>query len=239
MDNSTKLIDKIKEEQVKPIPKWRFTFKDTFIWLAFIFCMLFGALAFSVILFAIQQSDFNLTGHMSHSWFELLLGLVPLVWIISLVLFMVIAIVSIRNSKKGYKFTRPAMLGFVTALSILVGTLFFITGGAQWLEHVFATSVSRYKSVEERKTQVWSRPEEGFLSGNIISAGDSTFELQDFSGKTWDVDFSSADIVPSVSIAEGEKIKMTGRAGSGNSFKAEIIRPWGGFQRRYHGGRGN
>lgn len=239
MDNSTRLIEKIREEQMKPIPKWRFTLKDTTIWLAFIFCVLFGALAFSVILFAIQQSDFNLTGHLLHSWFELLLGLVPLVWIISLVLFLIFAILSIKNSRKGYKFTPPSLVGFATALSILVGTLFFITGGAQWIEHAFATNVSQYKSVEERKTQVWSRPEEGFLSGNIISVSDSIFELQDLSGKTWSVNYRSADIVPSVSIEDGEKIKLTGTIISGNSFKASMIRPWGGFQRRYHGGRGN
>jgi hypothetical protein len=239
MDNSTKLIDKIKEEQVKPIPRWRFTIKDALIWLIFIFCVLFGALAFSVLLFAIQQVDFDITSHLTHSWFELLLGLVPLFWIISLVIFLVIAILSIKNSKKGYKFTPPSLVGFATALSILTGTLFFISGGAQWLEHAFAMKVNFYESIEERKTQVWSMPEDGFLSGTIISVNDSTFELNDLKGKSWQVIYKGADIVPSVSIIDGEKIKLTGEMASENTFKADKIRPWGGFQRRYHGGRGN
>ena len=239
MDNSTKLIDKIKEGQVKPIPRWRFTIKDALIWLIFIFCVLFGALAFSVILFAIQQVDFDITGHLSHSWFELLLGLVPLFWIISLIIFLVLAILSIKNSKKGYKFTPPSLIGFATALSILTGTLFFISGGAQWLEHAFAMKVNLYESIEERKTQVWSMPEDGFLSGTIISVNDSTFELNDLKGKSWMVTFKNADIVPSISLADGEKIKLTGEMTSENTFKADKIRPWGGFQRRYQGGRGN
>jgi hypothetical protein len=239
MDNSTKLIEKIKEEQVKPIPRWRFTFKDTLIWLIFIFCVLFGALAFSVILFAIQQVDFNIIGHLSHSWFELLLGLVPLFWIASLVIFLVIAILSIKNSKKGYKFTSPSLLGFATALSILTGTLFFISGGATWLENAFAIRVSAYEGVEERKLQVWSMPEAGYLSGVILSVSENTFELEDFKGKSWMVTFKNADIVPSISLVDGEKIKLTGEMTSENTFKADKIRPWGGFQRRYHGGRGN
>jgi hypothetical protein len=239
MDNSTKLIEKIKEEQVKPIPKWQFTFKDTFIWLAFIICVLFGALAFSVILFAIQQSDFDLFSHMSHSFLELLLGLVPVIWLLALLLFLVIAILSIKNSKKGYKFTTPAMFGFATALSILLGTLFFITGGAERLENAFASNISSYEGIEERKSQVWSRPADGFLSGTIISVEDTAFELRDFSGKTWKINFNGADIVPAVTISDGEKIKLAGKITNGNSFKAEIIRPWGGLQRRYHGGRGN
>jgi hypothetical protein len=239
MDNSVKLIEKIKEQQVKPLSRRRFTARNNIIWLVFIFCVLFGALAFSVILFAIQQVDFDLIGHMSHSRIELILGLVPFFWIISLVVFLVIAMISIKNSKKGYKFTSPSLVGFGTGLSILAGTLFFISGGAQWLEHAFAANVSQYESIQERKTEVWSVPEDGFLSGTILSAGDSTFELDDFNGKSWIVDFKNADIVPSISIIDGEKIKLTGKMTSGNTFKADKIRPWGGFQRRYHGGRNN
>ena len=239
MDNSTKLIEKIKGQHMKPIPRWRFTTRDTLIWLSFIFCVLFGALAFSVILFAIQQVDFDITSHLSHSWFEMLLVFVPFFWIISLVILLIIAIISIKNSKKGYKFTSPSLVGFATALSILLGTLFFISGGAGWLENAFATKVSIYEGIEERKAQVWSMPQDGFLSGTIISAGDSIFELKDLKGKSWMVSFKGADIVPAVNVTDGEKIKMTGTMTSDNTFKADMIRPWGGFQRRYHGGRNN
>jgi hypothetical protein len=239
MDNSTKLIEKIREQQMKPLPRWKYTVKDTFIWLSFIFCVLFGALAFSVILFAIQQLDFDILGHMTHSTFELFLGLVPFIWIVTLIIFLVIAIFSIKNSKKGYRFTSPSLVGFASGLSILLGTLFFISGGAGWLESAFANKVSIYEGIEERKEQVWSMPEDGYLSGTIISTGDSIFELRDLKGKSWMVSFKEADIVPAVHISDGEKIKMMGNMTSANTFKADMIRPWGGFQRRHHGGRNN
>ena len=239
MDNSNKLIEKIKEGHMKPLPRWRFTLKDTFIWIAFISCVLFGALAFSVILFAIQQVDFNITRHLSHSLFESLLILVPLFWLVSLVILLVIAMISLKNSKKGYRFTLPALIGYSTALSILLGTLFFISGGAGWLENAFASKVNAYEGIEERKSQVWSNPEGGFLSGTIISVSDSVFELRDLQGGSWSIDYAGADIVPAIHIMDGEKIKLTGEMTSDNTFKADMIRPWGGFQRRYHGGRQN
>ncbi len=239
MDNSDKLLEKIREKQVKPLPRWHYQLKDVVIWSAFIICVLFGALAFSVVLFAIQQVDFNMVSHMSHSTWELLLALVPLFWIVSLVIFLVVAIVSLRSSRKGYKFTSLSMLGFSTALSMLVGTVFFISGGGVWLEHKFATHISNYESVQDRKTRVWSAPQDGNLSGTILSASDDTFELEDFNGKTWIVDYMDADIVPAVGIADGERIKMTGQMTSENTFKAGRIRPWGGYQHRYHGGRNN
>ena len=130
MDNSDKLLEMIKTQGVKPIPRWRFLLRNSLFWLIFVFAILFGALAFSIILFAIQQVDFDLTGHLTHSVFELILGLIPVIWMISLILFLVFAIISIKNSKKGYKFTHLSLVGFAASLSILAGTLFFISGGA-------------------------------------------------------------------------------------------------------------
>jgi heme/copper-type cytochrome/quinol oxidase subunit 2 len=237
MDNSNKLIEKIRESQVKPIPRWHYRLKDIATWLVFLFCILFGALAFSVILFAIQQVDFNMVSHVSHSHVELILVLVPVFWIISLVIFLVIAIFSLKYSKKGYKYTVLSLMSFSTALSILLGTVFFISGGGVWLEHAFAARVSNYESIQERKMRVWSGPDTGSLSGTILSASDVTIELQDFQGKTWQVDYQDADIVPAVGIIDGEKIKMTGKMTSENTFKADKLRPWGGSRHRYNGGR--
>jgi hypothetical protein len=239
MENSDKLLEKIQDRQVRPIPRWHYQLKDVTTWAAFVICVLFGALAFSVVLFAIQQADFNMVSHMSHSAGELLLVLVPVFWIVSLVIFLVFAIFSLQKSRKGYKFTSLSMLGFSTALSMLLGTVFFISGGALWLEHSFATHVGNYESVNERKMRVWSAPQNGSLSGTILSASDDTFELEDFNGKTWIIEYKEADIVPAVGISDGELIKMTGEMTSDHTFKADKIRPWGGNQHRYHGSRNN
>jgi hypothetical protein len=236
METSDQLIEKIQTRQVRPLPRWRHVFKDTLSWVLFILCALVGSLAFSVILFVIQQVDFDLISHMGHSRFELLLGLVPFFWIIAMVVLLVLAILSIKNSKKGYKFTSLSLIGLSVAFSILLGTLFFISGGGNWLENAFAIQVQTYESVQERKLQVWSDPENGFLSGTIINPGDSTFELRDFKGTSWIISHKGADIVPAVTLEDGEKIKMMGKITSENHFSADMIRPWGGGQRRFHGG---
>ncbi|MCF8374690.1 MAG: hypothetical protein K9H64_23930 [Bacteroidales bacterium] len=199
--------------------------------LIFLFAIVIGSLAFSVILFAIQQIDFNLIIHMSHSWFEFALGLVPFFWIISLAILLSISFFSFRKSKKGYKFTAISLLSYCTALSILLGTFFFISGGAKWLENSFAINVSLYESVQDKKIKMWSMPDEGYLSGTIESLNDSAFSLSDFNATKWTVDFHGADIISSVRMRVGEKIKIIGKMTSKNQFKAEKIRPWGGEDR--------
>jgi len=228
MENSNELLEKIKKRNIRPIPGWWFRLRERSIWGVFILSVVIGALAFSVILFAIQQLDFDLTAHMKHSWAEFLLGLIPFFWIISLTVFLVIAIISIKNSKKGYKFTSPALLGFSTALSILVGTLFFIGGGARWLENTFATNVNIYESIQEKKTKMWMRPEDGHLSGIVSRVEEQEFGLTDFDGKAWTVPYDQADISPMVNLSEGEKVRIIGTQVSETVFKAEKLRPWGG-----------
>lgn len=236
MDNAEKIIEMIREKEIKPKARWRFTVKNFLMSTVFILGVVFGALAFSVILFAIQQSDFSLIAHMDHTFWEFTLGLIPILWIIFLIVFLGIAIVSIKYSRKGYKFTPLSVAGFCTALSILTGTLFFISGGASWLDNKFAASISQYESIEARKIKTWTAPEDGYLSGTILSLDDTTFSMKDFNGKVWEIGFSKADVVPSVILADGEKIKLAGSMTSADGFHAEKIFPWGGLMRRYQGG---
>ena len=45
-----KIINKIKKEQIKPLPKWRILLKRALIWVLFIFTLIIGAIFFSFIL---------------------------------------------------------------------------------------------------------------------------------------------------------------------------------------------
>jgi cytochrome c-type biogenesis protein CcmE len=231
MDNSEKLINKIKEGNVQPVPRWRFTVKDAAAWCTFCIAVVFGALAFSVVLFSIQQAEFYLLEHMSHSLLEFLLALIPLIWIILLLVFLVAAIISIRNSKKGYKFSSLSLIGLCASISILLGTFFFMVGGGKWLENVFDNNVSVYESVQERKTKLWSMPEDGYLSGSISSIQGDSMKLEDFQGKNWTIEINHTDVVPSVSLENGEMIKIIGKMTSDDTFIAEKIRPWGSGER--------
>jgi heme/copper-type cytochrome/quinol oxidase subunit 2 len=234
-----KLIDTIKQKNITPMPRWQFRLKNGLIWAGFMAAVILGALAFSVILFSIQQTDFNVISHISHSRLELLLGLLPFVWIICLAVSLIIAIYSIQHSKKGYKLTPLRMVGYSAALSILFGTLYFTGGGGQQLEQAFAVKVSLYESVQEKKVKLWSMPEEGYLSGTIEQVNEEDFRLNDFNEKVWTIQYGDAFVPPSVLVERGEKIKITGQMLSDTVFKAGQLRPWGGPRNRGKGrGRG-
>ena len=213
---------------MKPIPRWRFTLKNSLTWFVFITSIILGALAFSVVLFSIQQVDFNLVSELPHSWLTWLLGLLPYFWIITLVVFLVAAILGIRSSKKGYKFNAMALAGFSTAFSILLGTLFFISGGGRWLEQTFASTVGIYESIQDRKVKLWVLPDEGYLAGTIKRIQGDEISILDFKGNAWTVAFTDADIPPVVALENGAEIKIVGERTGPGKFRADMIRPWGG-----------
>lgn len=237
MENSERLIEFIRQKEIKPIPRWKFTLKYTAITVIFAFCILTGALAFSVILFAVQQVDFNVVSHLTHSWFELLLGLMPIFWIVALMTFLVSAVFTIKSSRKGYKFTSPKLTGITVSMSILLGTLFFITGGAKWLENVFTSNVGIYNSIQDKKEAFWSAPDEGRLSGIVLNVDSTGPEIKDFNGKTWKIIFDKTDGLSEHLLIPANEIKLVGRKLSENSFRAEQIRPWGGMRYMHRWGR--
>ena len=227
MDNADKILEKIEKENIKPIPRWRFIWKENLIWLSYVLFILIGAASFSVILYAIQQSEFELLHHSGHSPAEFLLVFFPLLWFGILLVFLGGSILSAVKSFRGYKLGFPRWIGYSTLISMVLGTLFFIYGGAQWFEQTFANQVELYESVQEKKIKIWSNPEEGFLSGQIIAVQSDSIRLEDYNHHIWDIDIRSAFIAPRVLLETGEYIKLNGSMESPDKFRATDLRPWG------------
>ena len=230
-ENRRKILEIIKDEKIEPTPRWVFAIKSTGGWVSFLLAVIFGGLSFSVILYAIQQSEFSLIDHVGHSGMEMILSLLPFIWLIFFGVFFLVAIVGIRYSWKGYKIPILKQAGWSFGLSMIVGTLFFIGGGGSWLDGTFGTAMDNYKSIEERKIQIWSNPVDGYLSGTIQDVYEKSLTIRDFKSDEWTIDIGDAWIANPVLLETGERIKVIGDGTGTLEFKAEEIRPWGGRQR--------
>ena len=229
MEQKDKLIQTIRQQNIRPLPKGYFILKKALVLALFAVTVLLGALAFAVILFSIQQTDFELLAHIKHSRLEFFLAVLPFFWIAALAGFTLAAMAGFRHTAKGYKFTTARLAGYSAALSILLGTLVFLAGGARRFERAFDIRVSLYESVQEKKIKIWSMPDAGYLSGTVETSSDSAFHLKDFNGRVWAVCYGdSAFIAPVVLIEPGEKVKIIGKLLQEGQFRADEIRPWGG-----------
>lgn len=239
MRKSKTIIDKIKEENIKQKPKWYFKTLNILNWTCYIICVLIGAASFSVILFSIHQTDFNLISHLSHSKLELFLGLLPFFWILTLLIFLFVGIIVLSRSKRGYKLHWARLLAISTTVSVLLGTMFFIGGGGDQLENAFSERVSFYQSVHENRKKIWMNPEVGLLSGTIEKISGHSIHLLDFNNQEWDIDYSNATIAGSVLLKEGEQLKLVGAITGSYSFYAVEIRTWNGRRHQRKGNKNN
>lgn len=228
MERSKQLMAQIRESGIRPRPKWQVELEKTLLTGGFVLSVVLGAIAFSIVLFAIQQADFELLDHVGHSRLEALLALLPMLWIVLLILAVLVAMYGIRYSERGYKFTLARQLGYSAVLSILLGTLGFVFGGARVLEHTFDTELSLYESMQEKKVRLWMAPEEGRIAGRIIAVKKGELQLQDFSGNSWVVRTEGAFVAPIVQLERGAEIKLLGTQTGSTEFLATDIRPWQG-----------
>ncbi len=229
MTLADKIVQNIKDDHIKPTPKWYFTWGNGLKGLLFVLFITLGSLAFSVVLFAISQSDFKLLSHFGHTMLEKILVVMPILWLVLLVVFLSGSILSVLQASRAYKFTFDKWVAFSTGLSIVLGTLFFITGGAQMFEQKFATSIESYESIQEKKSKIWSQPQLGMLSGKIIESGDKRLTITDWRNENWNIIIDSAFVAPQLTLEAGELIKINGNIVDGHTFEAERITPWGGM----------
>jgi len=232
MKNSQKLLEKIRKQKISQKSRLQFVLKNIFFWTLFTFSIIIGGLSFSVILFAFNQTDFDLISQMADSRIEFFLGLLPFFWIFSCIVFLLVSIFGIRHTKTGYHYSPLLVFGSSIVLSIILGTTLFLSGGAEKMERVFSENIPVYKSIEEKKISRWSMPEKGFLSGKILEKSEAIIIIEDWNGKRWEVDFKNAVIKGRLSFKKDEKIKMIGGISKDNIFIAKQIIPWERTEKR-------
>ena len=118
-DITKKIIDKIKQGQIKPRPKWEFLLKNYVIWALFAISIFIGSLATSVVIFMILNDGWGDFSNLSTG--KAIILNIPYFWLAILALFLIVAYLNIKHTKKGYKYN-PYL---IMLLSVFVSIGFF------------------------------------------------------------------------------------------------------------------
>jgi len=230
---SKKVLEKIKKQDIRPIPKWQFMLKDSFVWSLFGINLILGSIGFAIIIFLLVNNDsvgdFSLTKNI-WQWFVLS---IPVVWILLTALFLFVAFYNFKNTEEGYRFSVGKKVLLNVGITILLGLMLYFSGLSERLNNIFVESVPFYTNALDLRQEVWMRPQEGYLSGTILEINEDKEEmlLRDLDGKVWSVGYGDALVKIRVTLVAGEKIKMLGDMSSDTLFEATEIRPWEGMGR--------
>jgi len=141
---SDKIIERLDAEKIAPLPRLRFLLLRGLFWLFAILSVVIGGLAIGTIFFLL--TDLYASGFLGipHDVVELLL-MVPYLWLVVFILFVLVARISLKYTKKGYKYRLSYILSISIASSIILGSIFFLAGIGR-VTHEFLNNFPLYDS---------------------------------------------------------------------------------------------
>jgi hypothetical protein len=231
---SSEILKKIERESIKPISRWSFVLKNSFLWTLFGLNILFGSVGLAISIYLFEMSDiFNLILSVN-DFVEVLILAIPVIWIVLTVIFLIVGYLNFRYTERGYALTLPKIL-MINILAILIlGVLLHSSNASEKLNSVFSESIPTYNKIVDPRYKVWSRPDQGYLAGTVISSDeqgkekDNSIQMLDLDSKTWDVDISDAKVRRAVQLNTGEQIKVVGNVVEESTFRASDVLPWEG-----------
>ncbi len=220
-------IGKIKNEKIRPEPRWKYLAKKYSTWISFFTAALVGAAVFSVAYFLVSQLDWDLYAPSHRYSLFYYFSLIPYLWVIPLVILVFLAFLSLRKTESGYKYDFSKITLAVLGSLIFLGLLLAFSGFGGKINAALTRDFPGYGRLVTTKESQWSQPEKGLLAGTIDTVSKSSIGLQDFSGKEWQINTDEKTIVrPSVNLESGQTIKVIGQEEGSRAFKASEIRPW-------------
>jgi len=222
-------IGKIKEKNIRPEPRWKYLAKKYSVWISFFVVAFFAAAVFSVAYFLVSQLDWDLSAAAHRYSVFYYLSLVPYLWAAPLVILVFLAFFSLRKTESGYRYDFWKIAASALGVILVFGFLAASAGFGRKMNGVMMNDFPGYGRLVATKESQWSQPEKGLLAGTVNSVSANSFDLQDFSGKDWQILIDEKTVVrPSARLESGETIKAIGQTENNQTFKADEIRPWQG-----------
>lgn len=231
-----KILEQIKNEKITPKPRWVFSTIRTLVWSSIVFSMIIGSISIAIITFAITDTDWDMYTQMHKSFLEYVIFLLPYFWIVGMIVFAILGYFAFQKTAGGYRMMPYLIVfgGFI--ISLVCGLMLYSLGFGEALHEIFAKRIPFYDHVVFMKRDIWSRPQDGMISGKIkLIPATSTFILLNWQNNSWIITTNgSTTLLGKTTIQDGDMVKIIGEKINTTTFSAHEIRPWQrppGFQR--------
>ena len=228
MTNVTnEVLNKIKQQEIKPTPKYQFLLKRCVLWTLASVSVIVGALSIAVVFFNLFNQEWDVYDHVTDSLPIFFVLVLPYFWLVLSGIFLVVAYYNFHHTKFGYRWRFSVLVTGYLVLTLVLGGVFYRLGAGEHLENFFARNFKVYNQINYGR-QIWASPQDGLIAGVIIDLTDGTMILKDLNNREWQIDISSTTISNKQIISVGQEIKVMGKMTGPDSCAAEEILPWCG-----------
>lgn len=230
----TSLIEKtlhtIESQNIRPHSRWRVRAQNIGYWFGTLFMLVLSSAVTALAVHAVFEIDWQAFLKADFSWLEILFSGVPFFMIILFVFFLVLSIVLLHHTRRGYRYPSSVLFSSFFFGVLVIGYGIEMTPFDEPLEKFMLGVIPRtekYGAVLLPTTeQQWTQPEKGLLGGEVLEAEDETLELRDSNERDWSVEYSHAAVGKDVDLKPSEKIKVIGEKKDAKTFHATEIQVW-------------
>lgn len=163
-----KILQKLKEEQVRPRARWLFAAKNISLWSVAIFFSLLSSVCVALVLHLQHFLSDDLMRPVP-IFIRTVLSTLPIFWLSCLAISVLASYFIFRQTKKGYRLTALMLVGLGLVSSSLIGLFLYIVGVGGYLDDRLAERAPYYERVMNPHLPFWSNPAKGRLAGLLVS----------------------------------------------------------------------
>lgn len=224
-----KIMERIDDENITPVPRWRFSARNGIFWTLWVLSVLVGAVAVSAAIFSLANSGFKYYVATHSGFVSFIFDTIPYLWILLLTLFIIVALENLKHTKRGYKIPLTLLLLVSILASLFFGFLIYLLGFAPVIDKT-AGSLPFHEPVMEHQMKIWTNPEFGLLAGEITSVDPelTSFTLTTFEGEQWEILTDELRLQNKEILSLESEIRIVGVQDGENAdtFFACFIFPW-------------
>ncbi|HPI67545.1 MAG TPA: hypothetical protein PKZ16_03345 [bacterium] len=220
-----RVLRKIKQEKIKPLPPTIFLIKRVAFWFLTILSFLLTALITSLVIFLLANQDWDIYQKFTSHQTLFLFWVLPYFWLIIWFIFIWSLYYNYRHTKYGYRTKISQLTIFSSTLILIFGYTFYSFGWGYKIENYFFQKSNFYNQINNNRL-IWDNATKGLLAGQIIKTEKSQIILKDLKNKEWQIIFNQLDT--NSNLIPGQKIKIIGQPVDSQTFFASEIRNWCG-----------
>lgn len=221
------ILDRIKAQGVKPMPKSYFTAREYVLWTLLGIFVAALSLGFGMILFMVKGADLDLFTKLGLTSVEKIFYSIPFFWIVATIVIGSIAYINFRNTRRGYRTSTRQLVLFSTLVAVGFGSIAYAFHVSEFVDEVAADNIPLYNTVVPLNTNRWLDPSHGLLSGVVKSKNSETdFFLRDSESVLWHVTSKGAQTPAGLKFSTGDRLRLIGKADENDTFKATEIIDW-------------
>ncbi len=220
------VLARIESEGLRPRPVILFLGRQAVFWCLSALSIVLGALSFAVLIFI--ALDFARTGgrEFDEMPFDDAAIVLLAIWGLCTVLFAASAWFGVRKTRRGYRHRPPLIFAAAAAISLALGGVLYGFDVGRNVHEFLVRQFPAYAGYTAIPYAEWSRPDQGYLGGEVLSMDGPSFRLRAFDGAEWMVDMEGAKISTDGTPLEEGDVAIRGTRTAPHGFKATSVAPF-------------